>query len=117
MTHATIRIAGMRFFGRHGAKPGEQDRPQPIEMDVEMAMDAAAACASDDLRDALDYDRIFEICRGIATERSFVLLEAMACACIDAIMADARVTSARIRVRKPALLDGATPEVEIVRTR
>jgi dihydroneopterin aldolase len=114
---ATIRVTGMHFVGRHGANPGEKDRPQPIDVDVELSMDAAAAIASDDLRDAVDYDSIAQTCRRIVTERSFTLLESLAAACLDAIMSDARVRSARVRVRKPALLDGATPEVELQRAR
>jgi dihydroneopterin aldolase len=114
---ATIRVTGMHFVGRHGANPGEKDRPQPIDVDVEIVTDIAAAIASDALTDAVDYDSIVQTCRRIVTQRSFTLLEALAAACVDAIMADARVRSARVRVRKPALLDGATPEVELTRAR
>jgi 7,8-dihydroneopterin aldolase/epimerase/oxygenase len=114
---ATIRVTGMHFVGRHGANPGEKDRPQPIDVDVEVTADVTAAIASDALADAVDYDSIVQTCRRIVTQRSFTLLEALAAACADAIMADTRVQSARVRVRKPALLDGATPEVELSRTR
>jgi dihydroneopterin aldolase len=114
---ATIRVTGMHFVGRHGANPGEKDRPQPIDVDIEIVADVAAAIVSDALADAVDYDAIVQTCRRIVTERSFTLLEALAAACVEAIMADARVRSARIRVRKPALLDGATPEVEFARVR
>lgn len=114
---AVIRIVGMRFLGRHGANPGERDRPQPIEMDVEISMDATRACASDDVRDALDYAEVFQTCRAVVTERSFALLETLATACLDAIMMDPRAASVCIRVRKPGLLEGATPGVEIARSR
>ena len=114
---ATIRVTDMHFVGRHGANPGEQERPQPIEVDVEIITDVAAAVASDALTDAVDYDSIVQTCERIVTQRSFTLLEALAAACVDALMADARVHSARVRVRKPALLDGATPEVELARVR
>jgi dihydroneopterin aldolase len=114
---AIIRVTGMHFVGRHGANPGEKDRPQPIDVDVEIVIDVAAAVARDALDDAVDYDSIVQTCRRIVTQRSFTLLESLASACIDAIMVDARVRSARIRVRKPALLDGATPEVELARAR
>jgi dihydroneopterin aldolase len=114
---ATIRITGMHFVGRHGANPGEKDRPQPIDVDVEIVVDAGAAIASDALADAVDYDSIAQACRRVVTQRSFTLLEALAAACLDAIMSNARVRSARVRVRKPALLEGATPEVDLARAR
>jgi len=112
-----MRVTGMHFVGRHGANPGEKERPQPIDVDVEVITDAASAIASDALADAVDYDAIVQTCRRIVMQRSFTLLEALAAACVDAIMADERVCSARVRVRKPALLDGATPEIEVSRTR
>src|ERR1700674_442991 len=110
MTHARdrIRISGMRFWGKHGAAPGERERQQPIDVDVELHIDCEPAAKSDDLNDTVDYDRIFHHCEAIVTQRSFTLLEALAAACLS---------EATIRVRKPRLLDGATPEVELTRSR
>jgi dihydroneopterin aldolase len=117
VTEGIIRITGMRFWGKHGALPGERERAQPIDMDIEITLDCAAAIARDDLASALDYADVYRTCERIVTQATFALLEAMAGACLDAVMADARVRSATVRVRKPRLLDGATPEVELSRTR
>jgi dihydroneopterin aldolase len=111
----TIRIRGMRFWGKHGALPGEQQKSQPIDLDIELDVDCAPAAASDRLADAVDYANIFKICERIVTTRSFVLLETLADACLQAAFADKRIRAATIRVRKPRLLDGATPEVELTR--
>jgi dihydroneopterin aldolase len=112
-----VRVRGMRFWGRHGVTPEERDRPQEIEIDVELAVDCTAAGASDDIADAVDYTAVYEICERAATQTSFRLLEALAHACLHGIMADARIERATVRVRKPDLLAGATPEVEITRLR
>ena len=119
MTHPRdrIRISGMRFWGKHGAAPGERERQQPIDVDVELHIDCEPAAKSDDLNDTVDYDRIFHHCEAIVTQRSFTLLEALAAACLSEILADERISEATIRVRKPRLLDGATPEVELTRSR
>ncbi|HKW45116.1 MAG TPA: dihydroneopterin aldolase [Candidatus Eremiobacteraceae bacterium] len=114
---AIIRIRDMRFWGRHGANPGERDRAQPIDVDVELRFDAARAVAGDDLAQTIDYDAAFKACERVVSERSFTLLESIAGACLDALFEDARVQSATVRVRKPRLLDGATPEVELTRIR
>jgi dihydroneopterin aldolase len=111
-----IRIRGMRFWGKHGALSGEQEKSQPIDLDIELDVDCAPAVASDQLADAVDYAKIYKTCERVVTTRSFALLEALAYACLHAVLEDKRIRSATIRVRKPRLLDGATPEVELTRT-
>ena len=117
MKQGVIRIQGMRFWGRHGANPGERDRAQPIDVDVAMQVDFGQAIAGDDLTKTIDYAAVFAACEHIVTLQSFVLLESLADACLTALLADPRVESATVRVRKPRLLDGATPEIELTRAR
>ena len=107
----------MRFWGRHGVTPEERANPQEIELDVELIVDCSKAAASDRLADTIDYDAAYRACEHIVTGRSFALLEALADACLLEMMADERVARATVRVRKPRFLDGATPEVEITRSR
>jgi dihydroneopterin aldolase len=117
VTPAAVRIRDMRFWGRHGANPGERDRAQPIDVDIELRFDSAPAIAGDDLAKTIDYDAAFKACERVVTEQSFTLLESLAAACLTALLEDPRVDSATVRVRKPRLLDGATPEVELTRAR
>jgi dihydroneopterin aldolase len=117
MSFGAIRIRRMRFWGRHGVTAHERDSPQEIELDVELVVDCSAAAASDRLEDAVDYDAAYRTCERVVTARSFALLEALADAVLNEMMSDPRVDRATVRVRKPGLLDGATPEVEITRSR
>jgi dihydroneopterin aldolase len=112
-----IRIRGMRFWGKHGAAPAEQEVTQPIDVDVELRVDCEPAAKSDHLADAIDYDRVYAICEAVVTKRSFGLLETLAAACLTELLADARIEEATIHVRKPRLLSGATPEVEMTRAK
>jgi len=116
MTDA-IRIRRMRFWGRHGVTEAERANPQEIELDVELIVDCSQAARSDRLDDAVDYHAAYRVCERIVTERSFSLLEALAAECLRELMRDTRVEHATIRARKPGLLDGATPEVEMSRAR
>lgn len=109
----TIRILGMRFWGRHGALPGERDRTQPIDLDIEFHCDLTRAAASDDLRDTIDYASVYRTCEQEVTQGSYALLEALAGRIADAVLRDRRIVEVMVRVRKPRLLDGATPEVEL----
>ncbi len=111
-----IRINGMRFWGKHGISSGERGRAQPIDLDVELAVDCERAVVSDDLDDTVDYSRVHAVCQRIVTQRSFRLLEALAGACLQAVLEDVHVAHAKVRVRKSSILDGATPEVELKRS-
>ncbi|MDQ6766394.1 MAG: dihydroneopterin aldolase [Candidatus Eremiobacteraeota bacterium] len=110
-----IRISGMRFWGKHGANAGERERQQPIDVDVEIQAELGQAWASDRLADSVDYSAVFRTCQDIVERESFALLEALADRIARGVCAEPRVTEVVVRVRKPRLLDGATPEVELRR--
>lgn len=112
-----IRISGMRFWGKHGANPGERERPQPIDVDIEIIADLSASAATDALADAIDYSALHRTCERVVERESCALLEALADRILRGIFEDVRVLEATVRVRKPRLLDGATPEVELRRRR
>ena len=112
-----IAIRSIRAWGRHGANPGEQRVPQPLDIDVELELDLSAASASDALADTVDYAAVHaSVVRLVARER-FALLERLGDAILRELMRDARVMRARVAIAKPALLAGATPVVTLQRTR
>jgi dihydroneopterin aldolase len=108
-----IELRGLRVLGRHGANPGERDRPQPFEIDVVLEVDLAAARRSDDLEDTLDYAAIDARIREIVTTTSFALLERLGQAILDALLADRRIRVAEVSIAKPGLLAGATAVVRV----
>lgn len=65
------------------------------------------------MSDTVDYDALYRTCEHIVTQRSFALLETLADRIAEACMQDPRIRALVVRVRKPRLLDGATPEVEL----
>ena len=105
----------MRFWGRHGVLDWEREQEQPIDVDLFITVDCTTAGRSDRLADAVDYRALFARCEEVVTKHSHALLEALAAACLDAVLTDARIKSATVRVRKPRALEGATPEVEMTR--
>lgn len=112
-----IRVTGMRFWGRHGANPGEQRHEQPIDVDVSLKLDLRAAARTDALARTIDYSEIYRTCERIVTKRSFQLLESIAQTIAEDLWPWPKVLALRVRVRKPRLLEGATPEIEIIRRR
>ena len=109
-----IELRGMRFMGRHGVHLEERMEPQPFEVDVVVEADLAAAQASDELTDTVDYAAIFDAVRDRVEADSFRLIEALAGAIAgDVLAAHPLVASVDVRVRKPnAPLPGSFDTVE-----
>lgn len=109
-----IALRGMRFMGRHGVQLEERMEPQPFEVDVTVAADLAAAVASDELDDTVDYAAIFDQVRARVEADSYRLIEALAGAiAADVLEAHPRAGRVEVRVRKPnAPLPGTFDTVE-----
>ena len=109
-----ITLRGMRFEGRHGVTAEERAVPQPFEVDLVLHLDLSRPAASDDLADTVDYGAAFVVARQIVEGHSFHLLEALAGAIADAVLAAFPVDEVEARVRKPkAPLPGAFETVEV----
>lgn len=115
-----IELRGLRAVGICGALPEEQERPQPFEIDLDVHVDLAPAGASDDLGDTVDYGALGATAVSIVTGGRFVLLERMAEVIAEAVLADVRVDSVTISVRKlrpPVPYELDTSGVSITRPR
>ena len=101
-----ITLRGMQFMGRHGVSDDERAAAQPFEVDLVLRLDLSKPAETDELADTINY--------GIVEDRSFHLLEALAGAIGDAVLAAHPVEDVEVRVRKPkAPLPGAFETVEV----
>jgi dihydroneopterin aldolase len=114
-----IQLRGLRVVGTHGVLPEEQARPQPFELDLDLAVDLALASVSDRLADTVDYGAVAELAAGVVAGPSFELLEALAEAIAQAALAsDLRITEVTVHLRKlrpPLPMDLDTVGVRITR--
>jgi dihydroneopterin aldolase len=108
-----LRLRDIRAHGRHGADPGERERPQPFNIDIELEVDLERARRSDQLADTVDYAAIHRRIVEIVGATSFTLLERLADEILADVMRDDRIAAATITIAKPGLLAGATPAVTI----
>ena len=95
----TVELHGLEIFGRHGATEEERERGQMFLYDVEL--DVSDAALSDRLEDAVDYEEVAACIRAVSDARQFTLLEALAAAAADEVVARFPVSRVRVRVRKP----------------
>lgn len=112
-----IELRGIRAWGRHGADAGEQNVPQPLDLELVLEADLRAARASDALADTIDYAKLHAaVVRIVGSERCR-LLERLGELILTLVMRDERIVSARVSIAKPHLLSGATPVVTLTSVR
>jgi dihydroneopterin aldolase len=114
MTIARLRLDGIWAEGRHGARPGEQDAPQPFVVDLELDVDVSA----DDIDATADYRGVSEAVRAVIVERSFDLIEVMAAEIASVALRFPHVVRATAVVHKPNAatrlgIDGVTASVTL----
>lgn len=115
-----IELRGLRALGICGVLPEEQERPQPLEVDVDIEADLTAAGMSDDLDDTVDYGAVCELVERVITTETFFLIERLAERIAELILSDDRVLAVTVAVRKtrpPVAQILATSGVRIRRVR
>ena len=116
-----IELRGLRLVGRVGVLDIERRQDQPLEIDLLLTADLAAAGASDDLADTVDYGAVCDRVAATVGDAHVNLLEHLSARVADAVLAlDPRITGVEVTVRKlrpPVPHDLATSGVHLVRSR
>ena len=116
-----IELRGLRFVAICGALPEERDRPQPLEVDLDVATDQTMSGGSDALADTVDYGALCDAVAGVVSGGTPQLLEHLAATIATAVLGvDARIAAVTVAVRKlrpPVPHTLATSGVRIHRTR
>jgi 7,8-dihydroneopterin aldolase/epimerase/oxygenase len=115
-----IELRGLVASGYCGALPEEQQRPQPLEVDIDLHLDLEAATQSDALDDTVDYGALCAIVERVIVTERFTLLERLAARVAEVSLADDRAASVSVTVRKlrpPVSQQLATAGVHLERSR
>ena len=101
-----IHIQNLRLRTFIGIHDWEQANKQDVVINIQIdcSKQVMRACASDDIKDALDYKRINKKIIAYVEQGRFALLEKMVKGIVDIILAEDRAISARARVEKPGAL-------------
>ncbi len=84
-----------------GVSPEERKRCQTLILNLEMMTDFDAANRSDDLHDSVDYSVVEDAVLRLVEASSFFLLERMAGAVCDAVLAFDGIDEVTVTVDKP----------------
>ena len=97
MTRTRLFLSGIEATGRHGARPGEKDEPQPFVIDLDLDVNVG----EDRIDWTADYRDVTERVRGVVEDGSFDLIESMAEAVARECLTFERVLRATVIVHKP----------------
>jgi 7,8-dihydroneopterin aldolase/epimerase/oxygenase len=115
-----IELRGLVASGYCGALPEEQQRPQPLEVDIDLHLDLVVAAQSDALDDTIDYGALCAMVERVIVTERFVLLERLAERLAEVSLADDRASAVSVTVRKlrpPVSQQLATAGVHLERSR
>ena len=96
-----IELRGLTVRGNHGVFEHERRDGQDFVVDITVWIDLAAAAASDDLADTLDYGALAQRAADIVAGPPRNLIETVAAEIADDVMADERVHAVEVVVHKP----------------
>ena len=97
-----IRLAGLSAVGHHGVFDHERVDGQDFVVDLTVWVDLAAAAASDDLADTLDYGALAQRAADIVGGPPRNLIETVAAEIVEDVMGDERVHAVEVVVHKPS---------------
>ena len=97
----TIELFGIELRGFHGVLAHERREGQRFLVDLELDLADSTAAETDRIEDAVDYRDVVATVVEVSDGRAYHLLEALASALADALLARYPLTRARVRVRKP----------------
>jgi len=96
-----LHLGGIRAEGRHGAREGERDAPQPFVVDLDLDVEAAA----DDLESTADYRQVVTVVSELIAKESYAIIETLAERVATVVAGLPGVLAVRAVVHKPAAAD------------
>jgi dihydroneopterin aldolase len=113
----SIFLNGMVFYGYHGATSQEKELGQSFIVDVELDTDLTKPGESDDLKDTVDYSKVYRVVKEILEGPGRNLLENVAEGLARKLLGTFPLDGVTVRVTKPhvpikgAVLAGAAVEI------
>ena len=109
-----IRLNNMIFYAHHGYYQAERELGQKFQVDIELNCDFTKAIKTDDLKETVNFEAVYQKVNHIFSNYKFTLLETLADRIADEILENFPVTAVQIRVRKPNVpLNGFMDNVEV----
>jgi len=95
-----IKINNLRTTSKIGVFEWEKNLEREIVVNFEAEVDCDKCSESDSLNDTVDYGKIYDQIKFVATSSNFNLIEKLADTMLLSIMEDKRISSATIELHK-----------------
>ena len=113
-----LSILGIECFAHHGVFDFEKRDGQTFVIDLSLGVETAAAAASDDLRDTVDYGSLVASVKAAVEKDPVDLIETLAQRIADVCLLEGRVQWVRVTVHKPdAPIEATFSDVALTITR
>lgn len=96
----TVELVGLEVFGRHGVDDDEREQGRTFLYDVALDLQPPPA---DRLEDTVDYRAVAACVRDVSEGAQYRLIEVLASAVADELVARFQAQRVRVRVRKPGI--------------
>jgi len=103
----TVFIRGLRADAIIGIYDWERNTRQNLILDLEMASDVSRAAASEDITDAIDYEKISNRILTFVSDSEFLLIETLAERVAALVIEEFGVSWLRLTVHKPGAIEFA----------
>ncbi|MEH3138127.1 MAG: dihydroneopterin aldolase [Mycolicibacterium neoaurum] len=97
-----IELRGLKVRGNHGVFDHERRDGQDFIIDITVWVDLAAAAASDDLADTVDYGGLAQRAADIVAGPPRNLIETVSAEIAEDVMTDERIHAVEVVVHKPS---------------
>lgn len=102
-----VFIEALTFSTIVGIRPAERTTPQPLSLDIRLALDCSIAARSGNVEDSVSYSDVARRVQAFVVARQFELLETLAYDTAQLLLDDERVFSVTLTVRKPDAVSNA----------
>ena len=114
MTTDELALTGLECWGHHGVLEHERREGQQFIVDLVLGLDTAAAAASDDLSQTVDYGSLALSVKAAVEKDPVDLIETLTQRIADVCLLDGRVEWVRVTVHKPdAPIDATFSDVAL----
>jgi dihydroneopterin aldolase len=110
---SVIYIKDLVVEARHGIHEHEKAKSQRFIINLELTVDLTRAAASDDLADTLNYSELKQAIIDITQNNSFNLIERLAGAIADELLADTRIQKLSLAIDKPDAFKNGSPGIRL----
>jgi len=114
-----IRIKNASFYAYHGALQEEQSIGGKFEADIDIYTDFTQAAKDDNLKETIDYDKVYKFVSNIVHAKKYRLIETLATVIADELLKEYKtIFKIAVRVRKHSVPVGGVidfVEAEVIK--